>query len=101
MCSQVGLCALGRLAVLVLATTLVDAQLRCAHFQHQPEEVRARAYDELGGRISRASSHVDISGLARSDRSAGQPSPPRAASSASSHKEESKGDGRRGATEMV
>jgi len=57
----------GRLLVLVLVTTLVDAQLRCAHFQHQTSEVRARAYDEL--RLTRASSVGGLSNYSARSRS--------------------------------
>ncbi|KAG8459435.1 hypothetical protein KFE25_013071 [Diacronema lutheri] len=98
---EVGLCALGRLVVLLLATTLVDAQLRCAHLQHQSELVRARAYDELGGHISRASSHVDMAGLTRSAQpSPGRPGAPRDGADLTPTSAR-RFDGRRGAQEMV
>lgn len=106
---QVGLCALGRLLVLVLATTLVDAQLRCAHFQHQSEEVRARAYDELGGHISRASSAAELGTLGRCSGPPSAADVANAASPPSTPDRDIRGereggfksDGRRGAMEMV
>jgi uncharacterized membrane protein YgcG len=53
------LCALCRLCILILVTALVDAQLRCVHFQH-PE--RASLYD-TDGRISRTSSATSLRSL--------------------------------------